>query len=94
MPERIAVIHEWLQSLAGSEQVVEQMLELYPGATIYALRARKFYDERDCRRSCNKEIHTSFIQDLPLSSRIFRFYLPLMPFAVERYRDFQQSCRC
>ena len=31
---RIAVAHEWLVAYAGSERVVEQLLEAFPGADL------------------------------------------------------------
>ena len=34
---RIAIVHEWLATYAGSERVVEQMLHLYPNADLFAL---------------------------------------------------------
>ncbi|MBE9070680.1 glycosyltransferase family 4 protein, partial [Leptolyngbya cf. ectocarpi LEGE 11479] len=34
---RVAVVHEWLASHAGSEKVVEQILQLYPDADLFSL---------------------------------------------------------
>ena len=36
-PPKLAVIHEWLDSYAGSEKVVEQMLHCFPQGDLYAL---------------------------------------------------------
>jgi glycosyltransferase involved in cell wall biosynthesis len=82
-PERIAVIHEWFESLAGSEQVVEQMLQLYPAASVYALV--NFMSSEAASILATRKIHTSFIQNLPLSRKMFRLYLPLMPLAIEQF---------
>ena len=79
---RIAVVHEWLESYAGSEKVLEQMLQVLPDADLLAVvdflppERRGFLGGRTVR--------TSFIQKLPLARRHFRKYLPLMPRAVER----------
>ena len=32
---RIAIIHEWLVTYAGSERVLEQILSIYPDADVF-----------------------------------------------------------
>ncbi|MBA3707675.1 MAG: glycosyltransferase family 4 protein [Planctomycetes bacterium] len=78
---RIAFVHDWLVSYAGSERVLEQMLNVFPEADLFAtvadpLETRKFLGDRPIR--------TSFIQKLPYARSRHRMYLPLMPFAVEQ----------
>ena len=34
---KIAIAHEWLAAYAGSERVVEQILQLYPEAHLFSL---------------------------------------------------------
>jgi hypothetical protein len=34
---KIAIIHEWLESYAGSERVLEQLLAIFPEADLYAV---------------------------------------------------------
>ena len=34
---RVAIAHEWLVTYAGSEKVVEQILALYPHASLFSL---------------------------------------------------------
>jgi glycosyltransferase involved in cell wall biosynthesis len=79
----VGIVHEWLASYAGSEKVIEQMLEVYPAAEIYSLV--DFLPEKDRAWLADRKIHTSFIQRLPFSRRKFRGYLPLMPLAVEQF---------
>ena len=82
-PIRVAAVHEWLDTYAGSERVLEEILALYPQADVFALvdflpaNQRGFLDGR--------RITTSSIQRLPFARRRFRWYLPLMPFAVEQF---------
>jgi hypothetical protein len=82
-PIRVAAIHEWLDTYAGSERVLQEILALYPQADVFALvdfmpaGQRRFLDGR--------RITTSAIQHLPFARRRFRWYLPLMPFAVEQF---------
>jgi hypothetical protein len=80
---KVAVVHEWLDTYAGSERVLEEILALYPKADVYVLvdylsaSQRAFLDGR--------QIRTSFIQHLPFARKHFRWYLPLMPFAIEQF---------
>jgi glycosyltransferase involved in cell wall biosynthesis len=80
---RVAVIHEWLTTFAGSEQVLKNILSCYPGAELFCMvdylnaEHRGFLD--------GVPITTSFIQKLPFSRRCYRQYLPLMPLAVEQF---------
>ncbi|WP_010632754.1 glycosyltransferase family 4 protein [Sporolactobacillus vineae] len=79
---KVAVVTEWLETYAGSEKVVEQILKVYPHADLFSVV--DFLPE-DQRKFINgKKITTTFIQHLPFSKRKFRAYLPLMPFAIEQ----------
>ncbi len=79
---KVAIVHEWLVTYAGSERVVEQVLALYPQAELFSLV--NFLDDRLTHFIQHKSVHTSFIQQLPFSRRHFRQYLPLMPLAIEQ----------
>ena len=79
----LAIAHEWFDSYAGSERVVEQMLATYPQADLFSLVDFLKPDQREFIQ--NKPVRTSFIQSLPFSRRAFRQYLPLMPLAVEQF---------
>ncbi len=81
--KKIAVVHEWLTSHAGSEKVVEQILKIYPNADLYSLVDFLPDDLRGFIQ--HKPVTTSFIQNLPFAKRHFRSYLPLMPLAVEQF---------
>jgi hypothetical protein len=80
---KVAIVHEWLASYAGSERVVEQILHLYPDADLFALVDFLPAGQRDFIQ--NKPVTTSFLQNLPWARRHFRQYLPLMPLAVEQF---------
>jgi glycosyltransferase involved in cell wall biosynthesis len=78
-----AIVHEWLVTYAGSERVVEQMLQLYPEADLFSLveflpTELKFFIQ-------HKPVTTSFLQKLPFANPRFRNYLPLMPLAIEQF---------
>src|SRR5277367_4105955 len=80
---RVAVIHEWFVNVAGSEAVVEQILQLFPGADVYAVVC--FLKPEDMRILNGAKVTTSFIQKLPFAKSKYRAYLPLMPLAVEQF---------
>ena len=79
---KVAVVHEWLDSYAGSERVVEQLLKVWPQADVFAVCDFLPADQRGFLPG--RPVATSFIQRLPLARRIFRNYLPLMPLAIEQ----------
>lgn len=81
--KKIALMHEWYTTLAGSEKVVEQLSGLYSEADMFAVYADiDFVKTTDFLRDRN--LKTTFIQNLPGASKSFRSYLPLMPLAVEQ----------
>ncbi|MDE8601623.1 glycosyltransferase family 4 protein [Marinomonas sp. RSW2] len=79
---KVAIIHDWLVTYAGAERVLEKMIECYPDADLYSLVD---FLESDRSFIKNKKINTSFIQHLPLARKKYRYYLPLMPLAIEQF---------
>lgn len=81
---KVAIVHEWFTTLAGSEKVVEQICHLYPQADIFCIVA----DPSTLRQTAflqGRRVRTSFIQSLPRASRSWRLYLPFMPVAIEQF---------
>jgi glycosyltransferase involved in cell wall biosynthesis len=79
---KVALVHEWLDSYAGSERVLEQLLRVWPQADVFAVCDFLPAEERGFLGG--KPVTTSFIQRLPLARRMFRNYLGLMPLAIEQ----------
>ncbi|HUB45665.1 MAG TPA: glycosyltransferase [Acetobacteraceae bacterium] len=79
---RVAVVHEWLEAYAGSERVLEQLLVCFPQADVFAVV--DFVPDEHRHFLQGRKVQTSFIQKLPLSRRIFRHYLSLMPLAIQQ----------
>lgn len=79
---RVAIVHEWFVNYAGSERVVEQILNLFPQADLFAVVDFLEQGKRDFIQ--NKKVKTTFIQNLPFAKTKFRQYLPLMPLAIEQ----------
>ncbi len=80
---RVAIVHEWFASYAGSERVVEQLLNLYPEADLFSLV--DFIPQPQRNFLQQKPVQTSFIQNLPFARQKFRSYLPFMPLAIEQF---------
>ncbi len=77
---RIALVHDWLTGMRGGEKVLECLAELFPQARLFSLfRTRELSPAIDSL-SCT----LSPAQRLPWLGRMYRHYLPLYPFAVER----------
>ncbi len=80
---RVAIVHDWLVTYAGSERVLEQLLAVYPQADIFSLI--DFVPAEQRGFLCGKTVRTSFLQNLPLARTRYRAMLPLMPLAVEQF---------
>jgi glycosyltransferase involved in cell wall biosynthesis len=80
---RIAVVHDWLLDFAGSERVLREILDLLPQADLFALL--DLPDEELKNAIPRRAKATSFLQSLPRPRRWLRYYVPLMPLAIEQF---------
>lgn len=78
---KIAIVCDWFVVYAGAEKVVEQILNVFPDADLFALV--DFIEPKKRGFIKNKAVKTSFIQNLPKAKTKYRNYLPLMPLAIE-----------
>lgn len=79
---KVAIVHDWLTVRAGAERVLEQIINCFPTADLFAMVDFLPPEQRAfCR---GKPVTTSFIQSLPGARTHYRQYLPLMPLAVEQ----------
>lgn len=79
---RVAIVHDWLITYAGSERVLEQLLALFPHAVMFTLM--DFLSEKERGFLDGHEVRTSFLQHFPFARTRYRRLLPLMPLAVEQ----------
>lgn len=80
---KVALVHEWLTVIGGSENVFKEIASLYPDADIFTLVA---IDKTVKKLGLqNHKIHTSFIQNLPFGKTKYRNYLPFFPYAIEQF---------
>ena len=80
---RVALVHEWLVNYAGSERVVEQIINCFPEADVFTLIDNLSSSERGFLHG--KKVTTSFLQKIPLAKTKHRLFLPLMPLAIEQF---------
>lgn len=80
--KNVGIVADWLVTFAGAEKVIAEFLEIYPDAGLYSVV--DFLSEDNRRLFGGKEATTTFIQNLPISRKIYQKYLPLMPLAIEQ----------
>src|SRR4030042_456164 len=83
---KIALVHDYLTEFGGGERTLQALSEIFPNAPIYTLVYKqeiidKFFP--------NKRIISSFLQKFPLAKNHHRFFLSLMPYAIETF-DFSK----
>lgn len=79
---KVAIVHDWLVNYGGAERVVEAFLKIFPDADIFTL----VYDEKKMGRIFPKDkIHTSFVQKIPMATKLYTKMLTLMPKAFESF---------
>lgn len=73
---KVAIVHDWLVQYGGAERVVEDILSLYPDATIFTL----VYDKKRMpKRFQDYHIVTTPMQKWPFSTKLYKNFLTFMP---------------
>lgn len=78
---RMALVHDWLNQMGGAENVLEELVSLFPDADIYT---SIYAPERMPAAYRDWPIQTSFMQRLPGVAAHHQKYLPFYPKAFER----------
>ncbi len=79
---KTAIIHDWLTGMRGGEKVLEVVCEIFPEANIFTL----VHNRGSVSGTIEKlKIETSIIQKFPKSNTRYQYYLPLMPYAIEKF---------
>jgi glycosyltransferase involved in cell wall biosynthesis len=82
---RVAVVHDWLTIPGGSEQVVLELLEMFPQAELFT----SVYDPSPWPAAITERaVHSSWLNRIPGASRHYPKLLPLMNRA---FRSFDLS---
>jgi glycosyltransferase involved in cell wall biosynthesis len=79
---RVAVVHDWLTIPGGSEDVVIELLELFPQAELFT----SVYDPRPWPAIITERpVHASSLNRIPTATRNYPKLLPLMSRAFESF---------
>lgn len=78
---RVALVHDWLITDRGGERVLETLCQMFPDATLFTLFRVPGTQAPAIERM---RVKSSSISGLPLVRKIYRYYLPLFPKAIER----------
>jgi glycosyltransferase involved in cell wall biosynthesis len=79
---RVAVVHDWLTIPGGSEQVVLELLEMFPRAELFT----SVYDPAPWPAQIKqREVHSSFLNRIPGAARHHPKLLPLMSRAFRAF---------
>jgi len=72
---RVAIAHDWLTVPGGSEQVVLELLEMFPQAELFTT----VYDPAPWPEQIkSRPVHASFLNRVPGATRHYQLLLPLM----------------
>ncbi len=83
--KRVAIVHDWLTIPGGSEQVVLELLEMFPQAELFT----SVYDPAPWpAQITDRTVHSSFLSRIPGAARHYPKLLPLMNRA---FRSFDLS---
>ena len=88
LPNRIALVHDWLVTMRGGEKCFEVLCELFPNAEVFTVVHKKGALSPPIERM---NIHTSFLQRMPFGVSHYQRYLPMLPNAIEQFdlKDFE-----
>ncbi len=78
---RVALTHDWLTNLAGSERVLLTLHEIYPEAPIYT----SVFVSGEFPSLAGADVRTSFLQKIPLAKTKHRAFPMLRMVAFERF---------
>lgn len=75
---QLALVHDWLNQRGGAEDVLEVLVDLFPGSPLYT----SIYDRAGMPESYRDwPIHPLWIDHMPFIYKHHQPYLPLYPFA-------------
>lgn len=79
---KVALVHDWLTGMRGGENCLEVFCKMFPGADIYTLIHIPGSVSEEIEKH---KIYTSFLQKIPGARRRYRWFLPMMPKAIESF---------
>lgn len=80
---RLALVHDWLTGMRGGEKCLAAFCRRFPEAELFTLLHARTRLAPEIERM---RITTSFLQKMPWIGRHYRYWLPVMPRAIESLR--------
>ena len=77
---KLALVHDWLNQMGGAEQVLENLVDLYPDAPVYT---SMYWPQGVSSAYTSWDIRTSWLNRVPGVKRHHQLYFPLYPLAFE-----------
>lgn len=79
---KVALIHDFFTQIGGAEKVLQVFAELFPRVPVFTI----VYDRDEVGSNFEHlDIRPSFIQKLPGGVKHYKWYITLMPVAVEQF---------
>lgn len=82
MAMQIALVHDYLCQMGGAERVALEFTRIFPGSPFFTSVYNPEAVDLDFQKI---DIRTTYMQYLPFISRIFRYYFPFYPRAMEGF---------
>lgn len=79
---KLALVHDWLNTLGGAERVLIELHHIFPDAPIYTLFYNKEFKEKHLS---NAEVRPSYLQKFPFINKHYKYAALLMPSAIESF---------
>ena len=79
---KVALVHDWLKETGENEKILEMFCSIFPYAPIYTL----FYEPAlVSEKFHHRKIHASVLQQFLFTKDYHQMYLPLYPWAIEKF---------
>ncbi len=82
---RIAIVHDYIKEYGGAERVLEELIKLYPKATVYTTVYLPKYLGPHKSRFSEYKIRTSFLQYFPFKAKLISPFRLLSPLAFKLF---------
>ena len=79
---KIALLHDWIIEIAGSEKVFKEICEIIKDGEIWTI----VYDKNSLKLLGieNRKVNSTIVQKFPFSKKLYRYYFFLYPIIVEQ----------
>ncbi len=82
---KIAIVHDYIKEYGGAERVLEELIRLFPKATVYTTVYLPKYLGPHRSRFTDYKIRTSFLQYLPFKAKLISPFRLLSPLAFKLF---------